>query len=958
MKKISVLLLLVFFSSHAKVEGAPFHAINLKCEYRENPLGIDVFQPSLSWQVETLRKNWDQTAYEIKVAGSEAMLEQDKGDIWESGKIKSCESINIQYKGSKLISKKRYHWKVRVWDSNGNPSPWSDNAYWACGIFDPSEWQAKWISSRYVEAKQGRLQIPEREHIILPMTPDTAALLLRKEVKLAKQPVNATAFICGLGYYELYINGEKVGDHVLDPNFTDYTARINYVTYDILDDVRTGKNAIGVILGNGWYNLPTPDLFQNEKACWKSAPKLLLNIFIEFSDGTTQTIASDDTWKWNTGEIIFNCIRGGETINNQLQQSGWEDSGYDDSSWERVMEVPAPFGNLSAQDMPPMRKSEQVKPIKMWEPSKGIFVFDFGRNITGWARLEVSGNKGQKITLQYNEKLLKDSTLNTNNSRSHTWGRFQTDIFILNGEGIETFEPRFTYHGFRYVQIDGLETRPGIDCMVAQNVHTDLHRVGRFECSNPRINQLQSAVQRTLLNCIHGIPGEEPTREKMGWTQDGQNTMEAYIYNFDVATSYLKYLRDLTDAQEPNGHVPPIVPTAGWGCLQAGDETGFFHSEANTIYCDDPWWGATLAVVANKLYEYYGNNTIIEEAYKPMKRYVDFLTSTADNNIIKWSLGDWCDKEHTWKGGPGLTPVELTSTAGYYYLAKILARNADILGKKEDSEKYFRLAYHIKAAFNREFLNARSGVYAGGSQTAQAITLSYGLVPDRFRTEVEAMLISDIVKNDYHTTSGFIGIMPKMNYLAENSYTETAYKLLTQEDAPGWLYMVENETSTLGEQLYSRNDNFHHPFGACIGSWLYAYLAGIRPDPEIPGFKQFIINPGIVEDVTWVNAEYNSIFGKIFSEWKTEDGDLYFNFSIPANTSARVYVPAKEEKRVFAGETIASKSEGVNFIKMENGKAVFQVGSGNYQFTSAGFNASRTRDFKDKNLIFSKTDIR
>ncbi len=938
MKKLLYpIILLAVFQINSVLENQPFNIVNLKCNYRDNPLGIDVSSPALLWQIESAEKGWMQSAYEIKVASSESLLNEDKGDIWESGKVFSSESSNILYGGGKLISNTRYYWKVRVWDNKGIPSLWSKPAFWHTGILDVNEWHAKWISSRYVEAKQGHLQIPERAEpwIFLPATPDTAALLLRKKAEVARQPAKATAFISGLGYYELYINGRKVGDHILDPIFTDYNERVNYLTYDILNYIKTGENAIGVILGNGWYNLPTADLFQNEKAAWKSAPKLLLNISISFTDGTTQTIVSDGTWKWNTGEIVFNCIRGGETIDNRRKKNGWDNTGYDDSSWKSVVEVPAPFGSLSAQNMPPMRICETVKPVKMWEPVKGVYVFDFGKNITGFIQLKIAGKEGQTLILNSNEKLLKDSTLDLNNSHSHTFGRFQKEIFILNGEGEETFQPRFTYHGFRYVQVEGLVSKPETGCISAQSVHTDLPSTGKFECSNERINQLHKSVQRTLLNCIHGMPGEEPVREKMGWNLDNYGNMLSYIYNFDAATSFIKLYNDLIEGQESNGHIPPIIPTDGWGYLQTGNKLGLTHTEANTIYCDDPWWGAALAIVANRLYDFYGDKRFLEEAYRPMKRYVDFVTSTAENNTIKWSLGDWCDKDWFSNGitGPGNTSVGLTSTAGYYYLVKLLSDNAGTIGRKEDSARYSLLANSIKASFNQQFLNRETGMYERGSQTAQAMALYLGLVPDDCKTKAEEILISDIKKNDYHTTTGFIGVIPEMNWLAENSHSGIAFKMISQEEAPGWLYMVKDETSTLGEQLYSRNDNFHHPFGAYIGSWFYTYLAGIRLNPVIPGSRQFIIDPVSDTGLAWAKATYNSVRGDITTSWKQEKGIYTLNVAIPANTRATVYLPATGIKRISENGKPLSDNKYIGPIKTENGKTVVEIGSGSYFFT-------------------------
>ena len=902
---------------------------NLKCDYRVNPIGIDVQQPALSWQIVSPEKFWMQNSYEILVASNESILNQSKGDIWESGKVNSSESVHIKYSGDSLVSNTRYFWKVRVWDAKGKASDWSQAASWTTGLFKTSDWNATWISSRYVEAKQGYLQIPERgdPKLKFPANPDTAAVLMRKQFGINNLPVRATANICGLGYYELYMNDKKVGNHVLDPNFTNYTVRTNYVTYDITRFLIQGANTVGVILGNGFYNCPTPDFLQNEKSCWKTAPKLLLNITIEFSDGSKQLVVSDGSWNWSTGEIVFNCIRGGETIDNRYAQSGWKSNGFNDSGWKPVVEVPAPFGKLSAQSMPPIRVQETLQPIRIWEPKKGIYVFDFGKNITGWPKLKMKGKSGQTFVLQCNEVLLKDSTVDMEYSHANfSYGRFQTEVFILGSNNEEMFEPRFTYHGFRYVQISGLDSKPSKDCMMAESVNTDLETTGHFECSDLRINQLQQAVRHTLLNCIHGMPGEEPTREKMGYTQDAQNTMDAYVYNFDAVTSFIKYLRDMTDAQEPSGHVAAIAPTNGWGYLQRNGKP---------IYIDDPWWGASLAVIANKIYSYYGDKQILEEAYLPMKRYVDFLSTTAENNFITWSLGDWVDKDWKWPDGPGLTSVTYTSTAGYFYLAKLLSQNADFLGHEADRIKYSSLAEKIRLSFNQRFLNSETGTYERGSQTAQALALYVGLVPGELISKAEARLVDDIKLNDYHTSTGFIGVMPEMNYLGENSNAGIALKMISQEESPGWLFMVENETSTLGESLYKGSiGSGHHPFSACIGSWFYVYLGGIRPDPVVAGFKRIIIKPEIENELSWVKSSYESMYGTIKSDWKKVKNSLEMNIVIPENTVAEVFVPASDVNSVKENGKSVSGNQDVKFLRIQDNCVVFQIGSGSYSLKS------------------------
>lgn len=898
------LLLVGFRLGTNQVAPSALRPVNLRCEYLRNPLGIDVPDPRLTWAltVDKPIRGEKQTAYRILVASSEAHLKADKADLWDSGKVQSDQTLHVAYTGKPLRSRIRCWWKVQVWDSQGRPSSWSESAMWSMGLLDAQDWSGHWI---------GPQTYPE----------DPRAFYLRRSLTVSRRPAHATARISGLGSYELYVNGKKAGNHVLDPGFTDYDRRVLYVTYDVTNSFRPGRNAIGVILGNGWYHSPTPDFFGFEKAPWRSLPKLLVNVDLEFGDGSRETIASDASWRWSTGPITFNSLRGGETYDARRENPNWADPDYDGENWRPVAIMPSPKGQLNAQMMPPIRVTETRKPLKLTEPKPRVYVFDFGVNLTGWVRFQAAGRSGQKVTLEFGEALRTDGTVDMEYSRSHTNGRFQTGELVLNSQGQGVFEPRFTYHGFRYVQVSGLEAEPALDSMVGKNVHTDWESAGEFSCSNPKINQLQQAVRRTLNLSTHSLPGEEPTREKMGWTQDGQNVMEAAVYNFDAAAVYTKYLQDIIDAQEANGHVPSIVPTNGWGRT---------NPDGSPAEYSDPWFGATLCFVAEKLYEYYGDRRVLEVAFEPTKRWVDYLQETAKDQIIEWGIGDWQEAGHPAR--PKRTPIVQTTTAGYFGSVLAVSRIAMLLGKQDEAAKYQQLAEEIRTRFNRRFFTPQTGLYAEDSQTAQALPLWLGIVPEGNRGLVLQRLTENIRRRKNHLSTGFIGVMPLLHGLVEWGHEDLAFKLATQEDTPGFLQMTSDGNSTLGESLDRLYGTRNHPFGACIGSWLFRHLAGIRTDPSAPAFENIMIRP-VTGDLTWVEAKYRSLRGPIATAWRREPHELSLTVSIPPNTVGFVYLPTANPEAILEGGNPLSQASEVHFLRVQGGRSIVRIGSGSYAFT-------------------------
>ncbi len=560
--------------------GAPASAAlrveRLQCEYLDNPLGIDAPQPRLSWIIASNERGVKQTAYQILVAGSAAALEQNQADLWDSGKVESDETAQIRYAGKPLGSGRQAFWKVRVWDQAGGTSE-SQSARWEMGLLQPGDWGAKWVAR----------------------TTDTnsnPAPLLRRVFKLDGKIKQARASICGLGYYELYLNGRQVGDHVLDPGYTRYDRRAFYVTYDVTDQLKAGGNAVGVILGNGWFNCHTRAVWNFHQAPWRAAPKLLLQLRVDYTDGRRETIVSDESWKCSTGPIVFDSIYGGETYDARLEKPGWTTVAYDDAHWEGVQLVAAPPGKLAAQMMPPIKVHETLKPVKITEPKPGLFLFDIGQNLAGRAELTVSGPAGARVQMRYGERLFPDGTLDTRDIEQHVKRlgpeqQYQTDTYILKGDGRETWHSRFTYHGFQYVAITGFPGRPTLANLRAQFLHSAVPRAGEFTCSNPLLNRIQRAAYWSFLSNLQGIPTDCPHREKNGWTGDAHLACEQAQFNFFPVPVHQKWINDLGDEQKPAGQLPGIVPTSGWGY-------GFGSG---------PAWDSAFLLIPYYEYLYYGD---------------------------------------------------------------------------------------------------------------------------------------------------------------------------------------------------------------------------------------------------------------------------------------------------------------------------------------------------------------
>lgn len=682
--------------------------------------------------------------------------------------------------------------------------------------------------------------------------------------------------LCGLGYYELYLNGRKVGDQVLDPVVTQYDQRVRYVVHDVADYLVPGRNVIGVVLGNGWYNCHTPNVWHFERASWRDYPKLLLQLE---ADGQPVLVSGAD-WKVASGPILFDGLRNGETYDARKELGDWLDPDFDDSGWVRVALVPPPGGVLEEQTMPPCKVTRTLPVASQWQAPNGDTVYDLGQNMAGWARIAVVGEAGATVTLRYGERLNEDRSLSQERIEKHVQapGNFQTDRYTLKGQGTEVWEPRFTYHGFQYVQAS-IEGQAKIECLEGRVVHTAFESAGEFSCSDGTVNRLQRCTLWAYVSNFVGIPTDCPHREKNGWTGDAQLAAETGLWNFASASSYAEWLDSIVDTQRPSGQLPGIVPTCSWGYN----------------WGSGPAWDSVLLLLPWYVYLYTGDDSLIRRYYEPMRRYVDYCTAMSDGgHLVSFGLGDWChvDRKRI------VTPI-LTSTAYYYADAMLLARFAAMTGRTGEATHYKTLASDIRAAFNRRFYRG-NGVYADGEQTALGCALYQGLVEDSERALVVQRLVEAVEGNQCRPDFGILGAKYVPRALADHGHADLAYRLITQPEFPGWVDWLKRGATTLWESWEIASSLNHIMFGD-ISAWMFQYLAGLAPDPEHPGFAHTLVQPHPVPGLDWVKADHQTPHGPIQVAWTRQDSSFTLDLTVPAGTTATVVLPDTSRRQVTGG---------------------------------------------------------
>ena len=735
-------------------------------------------------------------------------------------------------------------------------------------ISNDISWKAQWIGRPGVVMQDWRAEV-------LP------APLYRHEFNLSVVPEQARLRICGLGYYELRLNGDKVGDHVLDPIVTQYDQRVRYVTYDVFDQLQVGANAIGVMLGNGWYNSHTADSWHFDKASWRDYPKLTLELEIVLENGEEITVHSGSEWRVGEGPIRFDGLRNGETYDAREECLGWDMPGYDDVNFKNAVVVPGPGGILQEQTSPACKVMATITPVSVNEIRPGVAVFDLGQNIAGWIELRLSGAKsGNEVTLRYGEKLQDNGEVDQANiSGLITDDRCQADVYIAKGEDFEVWEPRFTYHGFQYVQVEGLPEAPVLDNICGRIVHTDFEKIGNLESSDHDLNRLQECTMWSYIGNFVGIPTDCPHREKNGWTGDAQLATETGLMNYDASSSYRQWLESMADTQRPSGQFPGIVPSSGWGYN----------------WGSGPAWDSAFTLIPWYIYLYTGDLTAIEQHYDGFRRYMDFCADMATDYILEFGLGDWCPVDKS-----TMTSAALTSTAYYYVNAKLLATFAKLTGHDEDITVYNDLADKIKYAFNARFYKG-DGIYAEGQMTALGCALYQNLVDDDQQDMVVHKLVGAVNNNNCMVDFGILGAKYVPRALADNGFADLAYRMIMQPEFPGWINGLRQGATTLWEEWEGLSSRNHIMFGD-ISAWMYNYLAGIKPDPENPGFKHVIIQPHFVPELDWVRASHRSPHGMIASSWQRNAETVEVEVQIPPEVTASLTLAGKEPEILSAGE--------------------------------------------------------
>lgn len=888
MRIILTTLLLSFLSFYLLGQNSS-RVENLRCEYLENPLGVDSPNPRLTWMLSDPESGASQQAYQILVSTDSVKVAQGAGDVWDSGKVTS-DAILTEFDGQDLQPFTKYFWLVSTWNQK-NEKVSSAVFSFETGMMGIDNWKGSWISD-YKDINE------------------KAAPYFRKEFKTEKKIKSARTYIAAAGLYELYFNGEKIGDHRLDPMYTRFDRRNLYVTFDVTNQLKSGRNAIGVLLGNGWYNHQSMGVWDFHNAPWRNRPAFCLDLRITYEDGSVETIVSERDWKTSTGGVVFNSIYTAEHYDARKEQNGWNKPGFDDSKWQGVKYRAAPSQNIVSQLLRPIRNVEEIVPREVTKINDTTYLYDLGRNIAGVCQFRVRGDEGTVIKLKHTERLSSEGRADASNIDVYYRGDkirdpFQTDIFILSGKGEEQFMPKFNYKGFRYVEVTSsnpIEFKK--ENLTGYFMHSDVPPVGNIEASNPIINKLWWATNNSYLSNFIGYPTDCPQREKNGWTGDAHFAIETGLYNYDGITIYEKWLADHRDEQQPNGVLPDIIPTGGWGY---GTDNGVD-------------WTSTIAIIPWNIYLFYGDSKLLADCYHNIKRYVNYIDSRSPEGLTSWGRGDWVPVKSQ-------STKELMSSIYYFVDTKILADAAKLFGKQDDYTHYSELAQKIKQSINEKYLDKETGIYANGTQTEQSMPLMWDVIPADMRQKVADNLAKKVEENGFHLDVGVHGAKALLFALSENGHAETAYKVAVQDKYPSWGWWIVNGATTLLENwdLEAPRDisDNHMMFGA-VGAWFFRGLGGIYPDENMPGFKNVILRPSFISSLEKIKVSHRSPYGEIISTWQHKGKGISYSVTLPANSVADFYVPAGYSIQIASD---AASGKRVHLTVNENGMCKLQAGS-------------------------------
>lgn len=898
--------------STARVGAQSLDVGELRVEYQRNPIGIDARVPRLSWRIRSARRGTMQRAYEIRVAGDSAALR--RAPLWDSGKVSSAASILRPYGGPAVRSAMRYYWQVRVWDDAGRASPWSGVALWEMGLLAPTDWVARWITPDLGE----------------DTTRANPSPLLRRDFTLAPRIVSARLYVTSVGLNAVELNGRRVDDRLFRPGWTSYDHRLQYDTYDVTGLVQPGANAVGVTLGDGWYRGRFG--FNGQRNNYGSRLGLLAQLVVRYGDGSTQVVVTDSQWKASTGPILMSDIYDGETYDARLEKPGWSRPGYEDRGWRGVRPLGDITTSLVAPVGPPARAMHELRPTRVFRTLAGETVFDLGQNMVGWVRLKVSGPAGTVIRMRHAEVMDKAGNFYTENLRNAR----QTVEYTLKGGGPETYEPHFTYQGFRYVAVDGFPGggTPTLDAITGIVVYSDMAATGTFETSNALVNRLQQNIMWSERGNFVDVPTDCPQRdERLGWTGDAQVFGPTAAFNMDVAGFFAKWLADLALDQKPNGAVPWVIPDV------IGHRSPRIRTSAG--------WADVAVIAPWTMYRAYGDTGMLASQYASMRAWVEYVRGQAGDRYL-WTtgshFGDWLAFATTDADYPGATTdKDLIATAYFAHSTDLLARAAEVLGKGEDAARYRALFANVRGAFQHEYVTP-AGRLTSNTQTAYVLALDFDLLPDSLRAD-GARRLADDVRQMGHLTTGFLGTPALTRVLTEHGYVDDAYSLLLNEGYPSWLYEVTHGATTVWErwdgqkpdstfQEITMNSFNHYAYGA-VGDWMYRVVAGLNDDPAEPGYKHVVVRPRPGGGLTYASAKLVTPYGEVASGWARTGERFRVTAVVPPNTHATVYLPGATLATVREGGGGAALASALGVSgAVQAGDAVrVEVGSGDYEFT-------------------------